>query len=187
METKKDIEKRISLFVNLMYAMLVGVDILQYQIDRELRKNGEMFHQEKRKYFRQMLAEMKRAWYWYEKLDVDDSIWKATGTARKFDSFTADANELLRLFCLYTDRSHYEEGFQKIFRYLQDLPEGGLFSKEDINRFNFSRPWNIGKGDRVSTPLGTGTLELNTNGKNWIVNMDDGQQKVFSEEQFDLI
>lgn len=179
----------LDMLVNVMYNMLMGVDILQEEIDQELNKVGEHFHFEKRQAFNKYKKLMQDAYKQYEKFGVTDSIWEATGeNANRFDDFRADANELLRMIVLYVDRAHYVESFYKIFRFLRSLPPGGLFTEEDVERFEFKRPWVCGKGDRVRSQLfGDGTLEMNTNGDNWLVNFDDGMQRILRENQFKQI
>jgi len=191
---KESVEKSrkmtsLDMLVNVMYNMLMGVDILQEEIDKELKKVGEGFHREKRQAFNRYKKLMEDAYKQYEKFGVTDSIWEATNeNPNRFDGFRADANELLRAIILYVDRAHFDDSFYKIFRFLRSLPPGGLFSEEDVERFNFKRPWICGKGDRVrSDRYGDGTLEINTNGDNWVVNFDDGTQRVLKETQFKQI
>ena len=191
---KESVEKSrkmtsLDMLVNVMYNMLMGVDILQEEIDKELKKVGEGFHREKRQAFNRYKKLMEDAYKQYEKFGVTESIWEATReNASRFDGFRADANELLREIILYIDRAHYDDSFYKIFRFLRSLPPGGLFTEADVERFDFKRPWICGKGDRVrSDRYGDGTLDINTNSDNWVVNFDDGTQRVLKENQFKQI
>ena len=190
---KESVEKAIkyssvSMLTNIMYIMLMCVDILQEEIDKEFRKHSERFHHEKRQAFNRYKKCMLDASVWIEKFGVDQSVWEAVHeNTSRFDGFRADANELLRLVLLYVDRSHTEDGFYKIFRYLRSLPENGIFSEEDVAKFEFKRPWILGAGDRVRTDFGDGTVNLNTNKDNWLINMDDGTQRVLKEIQLTQI
>ena len=176
----------IDMMVNTMFVMMQGVDILQCDIDKRLRSVDECFHREKRSYYKKFMECMKQSWYWFEKFNITDAVWDASeAKGERFDSFRADANELLRYIMLYIDRSHKESSFYEIFRFLKNLPEQGLFTEADIARFNFKRPWVLGVGDVVNTRFGKAKLEAEANGDNWIVRLEDGTQKVLSAKSFE--
>lgn len=178
----------LDMFVNTMYVMILGVDILQNEIDKELRKSKEKFNREKRLAYNRFMKCMQDAWHWYEKFGVTESVWEASNrNVSVYDSVRADANELLREILLYIDRSHTNTGFQSIFRFLRQLPEQGLFTSDDIARFEFARPWVVGVGDRVDTKFGKGTISVKGNNNSWVINMDDGTQRVLEEKELKQI
>lgn len=168
--------------------MLQAVSVLVEDIDQQLQAQGNKFHREKKQYIKNYTRCLEQARYWMEKYGLDTSCWEAVGEdGRAYSNIIADANELIRLIMLYTDRAHTEDGYYKIFRFLRSLPENDIFPEWYIGRFNMHHEWIPGKGDRVHTNNhGDGVIEAKVNNA-YIINLDSGGQTVLEERHFKLI
>jgi hypothetical protein len=174
--------------INLYFILLQCISILMEKIDSELKQFGSTFRQDKKYAYGQYVALQKKAQVWLDKINVDGAFWDATyHNARRYDNSIADANELIREMMLYIDRSWSQENFYKIFRFLRQLPSGDRFPEEEIAKYNFKRPWVIGIDDRVKTEFGDGTIIAEGNKNSWVINLDNGAQKVLDESQFEQI
>lgn len=173
--------------VNVLYVLTAAVDVLVNDVDRDLKKIGTSFDKEKKRTFGRYAKSVRDCAYWVDRLGIDETVWRASGeSARRYDGFLADARELLRLILLYVDRSHSEDGFYRIFRFLRSLPENGLFAEEDIARFEFKREWIPEPGDAVETPHGKGVIRMTLNHGDYMVDLEDGRQKVVNGKDLKL-
>ena len=186
----KEIEKTaIGWEVNLMYILLQVVDVLVEDIDWQLRLRGNNFKRELKQSFKRYTQKQKDASYWlHDIIGVDRAFWEATEkNSKKYSNSIADAHELLRMCMLYMDRSHTEDGYYQIMRFLRSLPNGGLFPDEFVARFNFNRAWVYEKGDRIHNDNhGNGILDLDLGNSNWQCVFDNGDKAVLNESQFKL-
>lgn len=174
--------------INLYFILLQCISILIEKIDSELKQFGSTFRQDKKYAYGQYVALQKKAQVWLDKINVDGAFWDAAyHNARRYDNSIADANELIREMMLYIDRSWSQENFYKIFRFLRQLPSGDRFPEEEIAKYNFKRPWVIDVDDRVKTEYGEGTIIAEGNKNSWVINLDNGTQKVLDESQFEQI
>lgn len=173
--------------VVLLYELAAAVDMLVANINRDFRKMGYQFDREKKMMFNRYTASIKQATHWYEQIGIDDTIWKAVGkTFNGFDNYLADTNEMIRFLMMYIDRTHTEEGFQNLYRYLSNMPKSGIFPDETVAEFNFERPYAFGIGDRVGTEEGEGVISGRGNDGYWVVNVGDGQ-KIIHESKISLL
>lgn len=174
--------------INVLHLMLQASTILVEDIDQQLMAQGTRFHREKKQYIKNYTKCVEQARYWMERFGLDTSCWKAVGEdGRAYSNVIADANELIRLVMLYTDRAHKEDGYYSIFRYIRSLPEGGIFPEWYIARFNMHHVWVPGKGDRVHTNNhGDGTIDQKINDA-YVINLDNGNQVILKEEHFKLL
>ena len=175
--------------VSILHVMLQAVDVIIEDIDQQLHAQSASFRQDKKMYFKHYQRCIEQARGYLEKFGLDTSCWEAVGKdSRRYSNIIADANEMVRLILLYVDRSHTEENYYNIFRFLRSLPENGIFPERFIGRFNMHHEWVPGVGDRVHTEhRGDGTLACKGNGKAWVINLDSGGQTVLNEDQFKLI
>lgn len=175
--------------VNLLHLFLQATTVLVEDIDMQLRGRGNKFHKEKKQYIKNYSRCLEQARYWIEKFGLDTSCWEAVGEdSRAYTNVIADANELIRVAMLYTDRAHVEEGYYKIVRFLRSMPEQGIFPEWFIARFNMHHEWIPGKGDRVhTTNHGDGMIDSKLLNGSYIINLDSGGQTVLNESQFKLI
>lgn len=174
--------------INVLHLMLQATTVLVEDIDQQLHAQGSRFHREKKQYIKNYARCLEQAIYWMDKFGLDSSCWKAVGEdGRAYSNIIADANELIRLVMLYTDRAHTDDGYYKIFRFLRSLPEGGVFPEWYIARFIMHHVWIPGNGDRVhTTNHGDGTISAKVNNA-YVVDLDSGGQVVLEEKHFKLI
>lgn len=174
--------------INVLHLMLQATTVIVEDIDQQLHVQGTRFHREKKQYIKNYTRCVEQARYWMEKFGLDSSCWEAVGEdSRAYSNVIADANELIRLIMLYVDRSHSEDGYYKIFRFIRSLPENGIFPEWYIARFAMHHEWVPGKGDRVrTTNHGDGTIDSKVNNA-YIINLDSGGQTVLDERHFKLI
>jgi len=175
--------------VNVLHLFLQASTILVEDIDQQLRATGDRFHREKKQYIKNYARCVDQARYWMEKFGLDTSCWEAVHEdSRAYTNIIADANELIRFAMLYIDRAHCEGGYQQIFRFLRGLPENGIFPEKYISRFQMHHVWIPGPGDRVHTAnYGDGTIDQKFDNGSYVINLDNGTQKILKEEHFKLI
>ena len=175
--------------VNVLHLLLQASSVLIEDIDMQLHAQGNRFHQEKKKHFKNYQRCIEQARGYMEKFGLDTSCWEAVGEdGRAYSNVIADANELIRVVMLYVDRAHSDDGYYKIMRYLRSLPENGLFPEWYIARFNMHHEWIPGKGDRVhTTNHGDGVLDLNIGNGNWQVKLDNGESIILNENHFKIV
>lgn len=190
--------------VNLMNMLATSLMCLAESIDGDLRQikledGSTLFFNQKKKHQYKMLCDclknasnqfrlnLHNAESWYNKLNIDGQVWNVVGgNSDRYDNYTCDAKELLQLIMLYMDRAHSEQGFYSIFRFLRKLPENDIFPEEEIQKFQFKRPLIPCKGATISCQYGKGVIEDQMNGDNWLINMDDGTQRVLTSKQFKI-
>lgn len=191
--------------VNLMNMLSTSLMCLAEDIDRDLRsiktEDGATMHfdREKKRQYRmlcdclqtgakQFHKSIADATAWYDKLNIEGQVWNILkGDDRLYDNYTCDAKELIQVMMLYVDRARTDEGFYSIFRHLRSLPEGNVFPESEIQHFKFKRPLVACEGATVETAYGKGVLSMQTNGNNWIINMDDGTQRVLKPTMFKIV
>lgn len=123
--------------LRLANALAFSIDILYNDIALRLRPLGG-FKQERKRNYGIFTQKVKETLLWYEKCGLDeDFIEAAEGNWKRLDGFRAESNELVQILMLYLDRTGTYEAYDAVVKFLTELPEGGLFSAEDIARFNF--------------------------------------------------
>lgn len=123
--------------LRLAYNISFCIDILFNDIAGRITSVGG-FKFEKKQRFTTFTQKVKEALIWYEKCGFDDDFMAATdGDYSKLDGYRQDANELIRVLMLYIDRTTTTAKYEEIIKYLTEQPEGGIFSQEEIDRFNF--------------------------------------------------
>ena len=190
--------------VNLLNMLSTSLMTLADSIDADLRKiktsDGSTlsFNKDKKRMYnmfcsclegasRQFKRGVQDAEKWYEKINIDGQVWKLVGEdAARYDNFTCDAKELLQVMLLYVDRAHSMEGFYSVMRHLRSLPEGGIFPDSEIERFGFKRPLVLCEGATIESQFGRGVIASKTNGDNWLIDMEDGTQRVLTSQMFKL-
>ena len=190
--------------VNLLNMLCSSLMALAENIDSDLRKikmpDGSTLllkHKKKRDY-NQMCEYLKegvaqyqtalgKAAEKYNDLNIDGQVWRIVGanTAR-YDNFTADAKELLQMMMLYIDRAHSDTGYYSILRHLRSLPSGDIFPEEEIARFHFKRPLVPCPGAPIRCRFGKGVIRDQMNGDNWLIDMEDGTQRVLTSTQYEI-
>lgn len=191
--------------VNLLNILSASLMCLVTDIDNDLRKiklqDGSTLHfkHEKKALYNAFCSYLRngirdfhngavQAEITYNKLDIDGQVWNIVGgNADCYDNFTADAKELLRAMMLYFDRARTDKGFYSIFRFLRELPSGGVFPDSEIEKFNFKRPLMPCPGATVKTTnYGAGVIRERMNGDNWLIDMSDGTQRILTSKQFTI-
>ena len=123
--------------LKLAYNIAFAIDILFNDIARKITSLGG-FRFEKKKRFSDFTNAVKNTLYRYEACGFDEDFMAATdGDWWKLDGYRQDANEIIRVLMLYIDRTTSWEVYKKVIDFLTELPEGGIFSKEDIAHFEF--------------------------------------------------
>ena len=190
--------------IRLMSNLATTLMMLVEDIDRDIHKlrdeNGNRveFERERKMYYRKFSEGIKRLAAqneltleslekYYNKLGIDDTVFRSSGgNADVYDDYTADSKELAQVNMLYTDRATSAKRVQEIFKFLRSLPSGNKYTETDIARFAFKRKILPGPGIMIASKYGTGTIECQTNGDNWLINMDSGDQRVLTSNQFTI-
>lgn len=128
--------KSVGNLLKLAYNFAQATDVLISLIALRLRRFGGM-KQEKKHAFNQHRKAVENAAYWYDRAFEGDLEASTCGDWKKLDGYRQDANELIRVMMLYIDRTTTCKTYDNVIRYLTELPEGGLFSSDDIKEFDF--------------------------------------------------
>lgn len=128
--------KSVGNLLKLAYNFAQATDVLISLIALRLRRFGGM-KQEKKHAFNQYRKAVENAAYWYDRAFEGDLEASTCGDWKKLDGYRQDANELIRVMMLYIDRTTTCKTYDNVIRYLTELPEGGLFSSDDIKEFDF--------------------------------------------------
>lgn len=139
MEENRNMDEAVKSVGNLLklaYNFAQATDVLISLIALRLRRFGGM-KQEKKHAFNQYRKAVENAAYWYDRAFEGDLEASTCGDWKKLDGYRQDANELIRVMMLYIDRTTTCKTYDNVIRYLTELPEGGLFSSDDIKEFDF--------------------------------------------------
>ena len=128
--------KSVGNLLKLAYNFAQATDVLMSSIALRLRRFGGM-KREKKLAFGRFCKAVEDAAYWFDRAFEGDLEASTCGDWRKLDGYRQDANELIRAMMLYIDRTVTYQTYEDVIKYLTDMPEGGLFSSDDINKFNF--------------------------------------------------
>lgn len=123
--------------LKLAYNFSQATDILLASIARRLAQFGGM-KQEKKQAFNRFTKALKDAAYWFDRAFEGDLEAATCGEWSRLDGYRQDANELIRVMMLYIDRTTTYKTYGEVLEYLRGLPEGGLFSAEDVKRYEFT-------------------------------------------------
>lgn len=126
--------------MKLAYNFAQAVDILLNTIDRRVRAHGagRGLRRERKQAFRRWVESVTAASRWFS-VAFEGELEAATcGDWRKLDGYRQDANELIRMAMLYIDRTSTYGAYHHIMEVLQSMPEGGIFSEEDVRRYEFT-------------------------------------------------
>lgn len=128
--------------VNLMHLVARALDILVTDTVNTLRDGGYEWQRESKQAFKRYVKCVEDSCYWFEKAiedEVEDAVANSGEGWELYDSYLEDANEIVRLLLLYMDRSHDLSNRDKIFRFIREIPEQGLFTDEEIDRFRMKK------------------------------------------------
>lgn len=174
--------------VNLLYVLLRSASLLVEDVDSELHKFGEHFRYDKKRALNRYFKLHRDAERQLDEFGLDEATWRGCDEdVVRFDSALADSNEIVRLLMRYFNCASTIEASQSVFRHIATLPSSERFDEKDIERYNMKHPWITGKGDRIRSRFGEGTIESEANDKAWLINMDDGTQRVLREEDFEVL
>ena len=123
--------------LKLAYNFAMATDILLRTIERRLRLFGGL-KQEKKQAFKRFSKAVEDAAYWFDRAYEGDLEAATCGVWTRLDGYRQDANELIRVMMLYIDRTTTFKTYDELIAYLKSLPEGGIFSAEDLARYNFT-------------------------------------------------
>ena len=138
-KTEERIDRAVKVVGNdlkLAYGFAQAVDILLASVARRLSAFGGM-KCEKKMAFNQFRKAVESAAYWYDRAFEGDLEAATCGEWVKLDGYRQDSNELIRAMMLYIDRTTTYKTYGDLIKHMEDMPEGGIFSAEDIARFNF--------------------------------------------------
>lgn len=128
--------KSVGNLLKLAYNFAQATDVLMSSIALRLRRFGGM-KQEKKRAFNQFRKAVENASYWFDRAFEGDLEAATRGDWGKLDGYRQDANELIRVMMLYIDRTTTYKTYGEVMKYLTTMPEGGLFSANDIKEFDF--------------------------------------------------
>lgn len=131
-----EVTKMIGNELKLSYNLAQAIDILINSIERRTKKVGGL-KQEKKKAFKQFTDLIRSASYWFDRAFEKDLEKATCGEYKKLDGYRQDANELIRILMLYIDRTTTYDSYKRIVDSLKNMPEGGVFSENDIKRYEF--------------------------------------------------
>ena len=140
----KDPVKIVGNELKLAYNFAMATDILFQTIARRLQYFGGL-KREKKQAFNRFSKAVQDAAYWFDRAYEGDIEAATCGEWSKLDGYRQDANELIRVMMLYIDRTTTFKTYDELIAYLKSLPEGGLFSAEDLARYNFTAKCRIQK------------------------------------------
>ena len=185
--------------VNLLFYFAHAATILAEDIDQQLKnmyKSKVGFIREKKKCINNYNAciaaareKLRQADEWMQKVDIDTATFNAVnGNIGKYDNALAYANEFIRFNMLYLDRSQTDGMAEKIFKFIRSQESSGAFPENFMERFRIKFNIVPEVGDKVHSDIhGDGTLQFNTCGDNWAVELEDGSQIILNEKQFKLL
>ena len=139
MEENRNMDEAVKSVGNLLklaYNFAQSTDVLMSSIALRLRRFGGM-KQEKKRAFNQFRKAVENASYWFDRAFEGDLEAATCGDWKKLDGYRQDANEMIRVMMLYIDRTTTYKTSGEVMKYLTDMPEGGLFSANDIKEFDF--------------------------------------------------
>lgn len=128
--------KSVGNLLKLAYNFAQSTDVLMSSIALRLRRFGGM-KREKKLAFGRFRKAVEDSAYWFDRAFEGDLEASTCGDWKKLDGYRQDANELIRVMMLYIDRTTTYKTYDNVIRYLTELPEGGLFSSDDIKEFDF--------------------------------------------------
>lgn len=185
--------------INLLYMFAHCAGILAEDIDMWLQnatRSGEHFKMDKKKAINEYNDYIEKAREWlskaYDKMlifDPDGSTFEAVDKhTPEYNNVLSHCNMMIRFCMLFVDRCQADGADAKIFKFLRSLPEQGLFPESYIERFKMQLQLVPEVGDRIKSELhGFGTLEFNTCGDNWAVQLDNGEQIILNQRQFTIV
>lgn len=128
--------KSVGNLLKLAYNFAQATDVLMSSIALRLRRFGGM-KREKKLAFGRFCRAVEDAAYWFDRAFEGDLEAATCGEWKKLDGYRQDANELIRAMMLYVDRTTTYKTYGEVMKYLTNMPEGGLFSADDIKMFDF--------------------------------------------------
>ena len=129
--------------LQVMYLLAQGLDILINDVDRRMAnqcrqagldvKHG--FVGEDKSKLAQFSKSIKQAKYWFERMEplVNQYTFGEGGVAG-YDSFRADANEIVRMILMYCNLS--KEDARAMLADAASKEGVGMFNKQDFERFH---------------------------------------------------
>lgn len=128
--------------VNLMHLTARALDILVTDTVNTLTAGQYEWQKESKQAFNRYIKCVKDSCYWFQKAieeEVEYAVDKSGEGWDLYDSYLEDANEIVRLLMLYMDRSHELANRDKVFRFLREIPEQGLFTEQEIDKFRMKK------------------------------------------------
>lgn len=95
------------------------------------------FKQEFKQRYKNFTQYLMRADSLFDHTFQDDLIFAANGSAVSFDGYRKDANEIIQHVMSYIDKCNTQEGYDQVWGVLDKLPSAGLFSEDEIKRFDY--------------------------------------------------
>lgn len=185
--------------INMLYMFAHCAGILAEDIDMQLQnatRSKEFFHREKKKAvtdyndcIEKCREYLDKAYKKMEVFDPDGATFEAVDKhTPEYNNVLSHCNMMIRFCMLFVDRCQADGADAKIFKFLRSLPEQGLFPESYIERFKMQLQLVPEVGDRIKSELhGFGTLEFNTCGDNWAVQLDNGEQIILNQKQFTIV
>lgn len=174
-----------------IYLIALAADLMLADLQQRLASHNEGLRQRSKQNLNNMIRHMKMASHYgselmQEVIDADEeNKWK------NIQTWQDEANEMARLILLYEDREQFPDTCQAIQKFIRSTRGDGVVDEEMLSRYYLRK--SIPKrepqvGDLIySERHGFGTLEFNTIGNNWAVELEDGRQIVLADTSFDLV
>ena len=186
--------------INMLYMFAHCASILAEDIDMQLQnatRSKEFFHREKKKAvteyndcIEKCREYLDKAYKKMEVFDPDGATFEAVDNrTQMYNNVLANCNTMIRFNMLLLDRGHDDDAEAKIFKAIRSMPEQGIFPESFMERFRMKIKVVPEVGDRIKSDIhGFGTLQFNTIGDNWAVELDkDGSSIILNERQFKLL
>lgn len=122
---------------NLMYDLLLAVDILIEDIDRRFRQKGARFAQKKKRDYNIFINKLRGAMVFFDQV-MDNDYWIGSSeSVYQYDKMKLESNELIILLMLYIDRvAKNHDNIAKIVDYIKSLESCNVIDEEELEWFN---------------------------------------------------
>ncbi len=181
-----------NILTDSIFLTALAADLMLADLEKRLKANNEGLRQRSKQNLNGMIRHMKMASHFgselmQEVIDADEKNgWK------NIQTWQDEANEVARLILLWEDREPMPDVCNKIFKFIRSTKGEGVVDENLLRNYYLNKtiPVRVPEvGDRILSKLhGYGTLEFNTCGTNWAVELEgSGEQIILDESTFELV
>ena len=176
-----------------IFLMAFAQDLMIQDLLVRLKSQGDGLRQRSKFNLNEMIKALKRASHFADELREELFDADAEHKWKNIQTWQDEANEVARLVLLWEDREPHPDECDKIFKFIRQNTEGdGVVTEEMLKNYYLNKTIPLRTpevGDRIKSDIhGFGTLQFNTIGDNWAVELDkDGSSIILNERQFKLL